>query len=100
MIGRRLALEALAITLGTIALWALVYGDWIESCCGILDGPLLFVLLVSAFVGGVVTGGMAADRGAVLIGFIVEALAAWAIVRLAMRARSRNAPSASGRDSG
>ncbi len=87
---RRLALEALAVTLGATAAWAVIYGPWIDSCCGVFDEAVLFVLLASAFIGGLLTGTTSdPGRAAVLVGFIVEALVAWAIVRLAMRYLNR-----------
>ena len=82
MTRRRLIIEAALVVAAVVAIWAVLYGSLLETCCGAADLPLIIVLLSASQVGGFLTGNLR-DPGpaAVLIGLIIEALIAWALCR-------------------
>ena len=85
MATRRLIIEAIAVVAFAVACWALIYSPILTGCCGSLDGPVIFVLWTAAMIGALFTGaGSSPGRLEVLVGFVMEGLAVWAIVRIAM----------------
>jgi hypothetical protein len=87
---KRLAVEALAIVAAMTALWAVIYGPW-ETAPSAVEEALLYLVLLAAFIGGVLTGSGDPGRGSVLAGLIVLALVPWLLVRIALRIRKQAA---------
>jgi len=78
------------VAIFAVAAWAIIYSPLITDCCGAFDVPVVALLWSASSIGAVFTGaGNNPGRGEVLIGFIVESLAIWAIVRLGFMAALR-----------
>lgn len=78
----RLAIEAAIIVVAVVGVWAILYGPFLETCCGAADLAVFAVLWSAAQIGGLLTGATRdPGPGAVLIGLVIEALVAWALAR-------------------
>jgi hypothetical protein len=87
---KRLAIEALVIVAAMTALWAVIYGPWETAPSLVVEEALLYLILVAAFIGGILTGSADPGRGSVLAGLIVLSLVPWIAVRIALRIRKRS----------